>query len=45
MDSGFFLLMNSILGFALFAAWRGIEQEKREEAEAKGRASPSCNFM
>lgn len=36
LDPGFLLLMALSIGFTAVAAWRGFEQDKREEKERKG---------
>jgi hypothetical protein len=35
MDANFILLMAISIAFAAFAAWRGIEQDKREKHKGK----------
>lgn len=39
MDSGFILLMALTVAFAAFAAWRGYEQDKRENPDNPGRTT------
>ncbi len=39
LEPGFIVLMAMSIGFTAFAAWRGIEQDKREESERNGLAS------